>query len=179
MATTFASGSYVFGNTVRLVFDGGTYNTSSTASSSSKPETAHTGWLTIPSCESVEYQHKKETREAFSPTTGHRVRTAVHHVQSSRTVKCVFNNLDMRLLQMAFGRNGADGTDEAFQPTEGVDKMAWVEIKSYTADNVLQFTYTAWCRVSVQDSQLLDDNIVKTTLVFEEVYNSLNEFKTI
>ena len=182
MSATMASGSYVFGAVVRLMLDGTTHGasgTGATASSSVQPLTTDTPWITLPSCDKLEMTIEKEFRDVNTVNSGHRVRSARHHVSTKRTLKGTFNNIDVRILQLAFGMASPDGTDESFTVGGGTDKMAWVEAKMYDSTNTLQFTYTAWCRVAVVDSLTFDDNVVNVSIEFAEVHNSLNKILTI
>lgn len=176
MASTLTSGSYVLAAAVRLVWDGGTFNTNETATSSNRPDTGETGWLTLPYCDQLEMSIKKEFKETFAPVTGHRVRTAVHHTQSSVEFKGTFKHVDCRMLQMAFGAATIDGTDDTFSPFSATsDKMAWVEFKLYDSTNTLIGTHIVWCRVSVVDSITMGENEIQATLSMPVIYNTLND----
>lgn len=177
MASTFASGSYVMAASIRIVPDGGTFNTSETASSSNRPDTGETGWTSLPYCDKLEIQNEKEFRDVKAPVgPGFRVRIARHHVASQRTFKGTFKVVDMRMIQCLFGAATIDGTDDTFVPGAATaDKMAWVNLKIYDSDNTLQGELIVWCRVAVVDTVTLDDNEVNVTLEMAEVYNSAND----
>lgn len=145
-----------------------------TASRTSKPGAADTGWIDLGILSEVTVQHQREEREVFAPTPG---ALRLYDVKETKRLLGVnLTTVDMSPLafELLWGTLALTNASTQFNPLEGQTKKGWLKLQQYKDDDSLFVTVDLFVQLKVSGEVAMGDNLVGCQYEAKVLHSTLN-----
>ena len=171
-----ATAPKIIGNRCWFFRDGTAFTVPSagTASRTSKPGAADTGWIDLGIVRELSVDHQREEIEIFAPTPG--IKRLYDVLEAKRQLNITFTTEDFSAFafELLFGSLALTAASTQFNPLEGAVKKGWLKFQQYDQADAQVSTVDVFTYIKIGGELNFGDGLVAPQFSCRTLHSTLN-----